>query len=468
MPAGAKRYRRWRLLLVALCLLPLLAFAASNLVLASPWARDWLASKIKHRCGGLETHIGRASWSPWNGITLGKFVISQPAELSGAMTEPLLCIDSLRLTPRWRSCWHGHLDVLAADIEGPRLVISPLMLSHLTRQMPPPTAPPDAQPALPLIAALQPEHPSTPPAQASNPNEPAASVPGSPDTQPQASQPPPPPLAAEAWQPTCWVRLRHASLKLAAGGSAPPWVEITGLSGDLPLSGQAATSSLALGCLKLHGSPVLTDFKAPLAWESPVLSLKPVAATPQGIHIELAAKFALVGGLPMQVEIQVPPQSPAPFTLSAGGEASAGHISGGARFRGLLMAPGTWQGDCLAETAAISIKTSEHHATFDNGSCCFALRGNVLSCLDARLLGENLSLLGNATLLADGRAAAVLRLVAAPETTLGIVKHFFPAADPVLTPMASPQRVACDVEASGSLDALQLSLGRHGPIAPFP
>lgn len=265
-------------------------------------------------------------------------------------------------------------------------------------------------------------------------------------------------------QPTCWVRLRHASLKLVADGSAPPWVEIAGLSSDLPLSGKAATSSLTLDSLKLHGTPVLTDFKAPLAWESPVLSLKPVEVMPLGIHIELAAKFALIGGLPVQVEIQVPSQSPALLTLPAGGEASAGHISGAARFRGFLMAPGTWQGDCLAESAAISLKTSEHHTTFDNGTCCFALRGNVLSCLDARLLGENLSLLGNATLLADGRAAGVLRLVAAPETTLGILKHFFPDSDPVLTPMASPQRVACDVEASGSLDALQLSIGHHGPI----
>ena len=168
--------------------------------------------------------------------------------------------------------------------------------------------------------------------------------------------------------------------------------------------------------------------------------------------------------MPIQVEIKVPAQSPASFTLPAGGEGSAAHILGGARFRGFLTAPGTWQGDCLAETAAISIKTSEHHATFDNGNCCFALRGGVLSCLDARLIGENLSLLGNATLLADGRAAGVLRLVSAPETTLGILKHFFPAADPVLTPMASPQRVACDVEVSGSLGALQLSIGHHGPI----
>ncbi|MEI7954155.1 MAG: hypothetical protein WCJ66_03190 [Verrucomicrobiota bacterium] len=463
MPAGTNRRRWWRHWLAALCLLPLLAFALSNLWLSSPWTRDWLASKIKRRCGGLQTHIGSASWSPWNGITLRKIVVSQPAELSGAITEPLLHIDSLRLTPRWRSCWHSHFDVLAADIEGPRLVISPLMLPLLARQGPPPTAPPDAQPALPPIAALQAERPSTPTAQTSIPSEPAASEPGPADAKPPPPASPRPP-AADALQPTCWVHLRHASLILVAGGSAPPWVEIAGLSSDFPLSGQAATSSLALGSFKLHGTPVLTNFNAPLAWESPILSLKPVETTLLGVHIELAAKFALLGGLPIQVEIKVPAQSPASFTLPAGGEGSAAHILGGARFRGFLTAPGTWQGDCLAETAAISIKTSEHHATFDNGNCCFALRGGVLSCLDARLIGENLSLLGNATLLADGRAAGVLRLVSAPETTLGILKHFFPAADPVLTPMASPQRVACDVEVSGSLGALQLSIGHHGPI----
>ncbi|MEI6607094.1 MAG: hypothetical protein WCP35_17420, partial [Verrucomicrobiota bacterium] len=288
---------------------------------------------------------------------------------------------------------------------------------------------------------------------------------GTPDRQPH-DQPASAATVAAAKKPTGWFRLRHASLRLIASGTEPPLVELTDLSGELPVSGAAATSSLSLASLKVHGSPLLTDFSAPLAWQAPVLSLNPVAANLMGIHLLLAGKLAFLAGLPLQLEVQAPSQSPPPLTLPGGGEAKTGHLASSGRFRGLLMAPGTWQGDCLAENSAISIHAGEHHANFDSGSCCIALRGGVLSCLDARLVGDDLSLLGNATLLADGRAAGVVRLVAAPETTLGIVRGLFPniEAAPSISPLTSPQRVACDLEVSGSLGALHLHLGHNGPL----
>ena len=133
MPArrGPGIFHKGWLWLALLCMLPPLAFALSNLWLTSPWARAWLAAKIQFRCGGLPTHIGGASWSPLHGVTLRNIVIAQPAGLGDTMGEPLVRIDAVRLTPRWRSCWHGHFDVLSADLEAPRLVVSLQMLSHL-------------------------------------------------------------------------------------------------------------------------------------------------------------------------------------------------------------------------------------------------------------------------------------------------------------------------------------------------
>ncbi|KAB2643006.1 MAG: hypothetical protein DVB26_00880 [Verrucomicrobia bacterium] len=444
-------------------MLPLLAFAVSNLWLASPWAREWLAAKIQQRCGGLPIRVGGASWSPWHGVTLHHLVVAQPAGLGYVPAEPLLRITSLRLIPRWQACWHGHFVVQSADLEEPRLVGSLQMLSHLAQPAPEPTPPlAAAQPAAPAMAAQSPKRPS--PLQVSPPPNPL------PPATPNSQQPHAPAAAAaavaEVPQPTAWIRLRHGSLRLVAGGSAPPLVELADLSGELPVAGAAAVSSLRLASLIVHGSPVLSDFTAPLTWQAPVLSLNPVDANLMGIHLQLAAKLGLLAGLPIQLEVQVPSQSPAPLTLAGAGEIKTAHLASSGRFRGLLLAPGTWQGDCLAESSAISIHVGEHRASFDSGSCSITLRGGILSCLDARLIGEELSLLGNATLLADGRAAGVARLVAAPETTLGILKRLFPDVKqaPTFTPLTSPQRVACDLEVSGSIAALQLRLGHNGPL----
>jgi hypothetical protein len=249
-----------------------------------------------------------------------------------------------------------------------------------------------------------------------------------------------------------------------------PLVEIADLTCDLPLSGDELQSSLSMASLKAHGNTLLTDFQAPLAWRSPVLSLHPVEATIEGIKLQFAGALALLDGLPIQLEAQIPKQPLSPLALPAGGEAKAGQIATTARFRGLLLDPATWHGDFYAEASELSLNLGEHHMDFDRATCVAVLRGGTLSCVDARFLSDNLSLLGNATLLADGRAAGVIRLVAAPDATLGIVKRLFPDGSPAaaLTSLSTPQRVACDLEVFGSLNSLQVRLGQDGPIVPCP
>ena len=82
------------------------------------------------------------------------------------------------------------------------------------------------------------------------------------------------------------------------------------------------------------------------------------------------------------------------------------------------------------------------------------------------MIGDELSLLGNTTLLADGRAAGAARLVAAPETAAAITHRILPVlqGSPSLTALATPQRVAFDVEAFGTISQLFLRLGKDGPI----
>ena len=132
----------------------------------------------------------------------------------------------------------------------------------------------------------------------------------------------------------------------------------------------------------------------------------------------------------------------------------------------MLLAPGTWQGGLVTEARAPAGSLAGHDAIFDHGSAIAVLRGGTLSCIDGRLIGDDLSLLGNATLLADGRAAAALRLVAPPETAAAIASSLFPnlPGPPHLTPLSTPQRSAFDLEAFGNIRQLSIRIGRDGPV----
>jgi hypothetical protein len=260
--------------------------------------------------------------------------------------------------------------------------------------------------------------------------------------------------------------LKNASFTLISASTGKAWFDVSSLNGAIPLSGNAAESVLRVGSLRIADSPVLSDLTAALDWRFPFLSLKPLETEIHGVKLTLAGKLALLSGLPLQIEAQAPEQKPPSVSLPADGHAEAESIAANARFRGLLLAPGTWQGDLVAEALSPSAHIAGHDAKFDRGSTVTVLRGGMLSCIDARLVGDDLSLLGNATLLADGRGAAVLRLVAPPENVTAIVNRAFPdiPQPPALTDLSTPQRAAFDLEASGNLQQIFLRLGRDGPV----
>jgi hypothetical protein len=194
--------------------------------------------------------------------------------------------------------------------------------------------------------------------------------------------------------------------------------------------------------------------------------MEPMEIESGPIKFRLAGKIARFSGLPLQIEAHIPKQALPEFPAPFGAKAAAESITVNAVFRGLLLSPGTWQGDFVAESLVPSIQITAQPTKFDRGSAIIVLRNGVLSCVDARLIGDEISLLGNATLLPDGRAAGAARLVAAPDTVTAIASRIFPtiANGPSLTPLATQQRAAFDLEAFGSTANLFLRLGREGPV----
>lgn len=437
-------------------LVPSVAFGLSNLWLASAWGRTALASRIQQRCG-LETRIGGASWSPWRGMTLRRLTIAQPAALRDHITAPLLAIDSLRIEPVWSRLFKRQLSIRALTVDRPKLVLSVEMLSHLAQQA-------EAPPAMALAAATP-----TAPAPDATPAHPAPDASASPAPPPVPAAPAAMPAAAP--EPTRWLRLREAGVELRSAASRQVLLEVADLGGDLPLAGRAATSSITMRSLTIGGTPVLAGLRAKVSWQAPLLGFEPDPPVTRlgGLEGRCAGQLALQAGLPLQLAVELPRQKaalPLPgFDLSA----EAGAVMLQARFLGRLLAPATWHGDLATSASGVVIRHPAGTFVFDDGSAAAVIRGGTLACIDARLLGEDLSLLGNGTLLADGRLAAVVRVVAAPETAAAAARRLFPqvAAVPQPAPLSTPQRAALDLSISGTLDDPQLQIGESGPFTPL-
>lgn len=447
-PIGEIRrgFRRWHKVVLILLALPAGAVLTGNLVLASPWGSRWIAGKIQ-RHTGLETRIGGASWSPWNGACVNRLEFLQPTALRTVVKDPLFKCASVRVTPVWQAWIRGRLEVRDIELDSPKILLPLEVISTLAGP------PPSTTPAAPPVAATPPPPPTPTPTPVAQPIQPPPSVAAT------APKPPPP-------KPTGWLRLKDASISIIHAGSGRTLLAISKTSGSIPVSGNPAESNLNIGGISALGNPIVTDLTANLDWTSPLLSLKPLDLTCCGYKFVLAAKIAGFSGLPLQLEAQLPRQPLAPFALPFHGNAAAESIAANARFRGLLLAPGSWQGDLLAEALSPTIRIGDHEAKFDKASSVNILRGGVLSCVDARMIGDDLSVLGNATLLADGRLAGAARVVATPESATTIATRSFPLlqAAPSLTPLSTPQRAAFDVVAFGNISQIFLRLGKDGPV----
>jgi len=444
-PTGVHRRGLLRRVLIGAAIFPLGLLALANIWLCLPHGRAWIASHIQRRVG-LEVVTGPVTVSPWNGVTLHELEFLQPPPLRSAVREPLARIGMVRLAPVWKSWLRGRPELQSVELDSPRVVLPLELVADIARSRKPakPSAPPQA-------AAATPPQPAAPPAG---------------PTAPQPAPEPPPRIPAIPPSPTGWVRLKNASFTLIAASSGKPWIEVSGFDASIPVSGNPAESPLSVASIRVAGEPVLTDLRAALSWQAPILTLKPVETAVRGVRFTLTGKLGLTNGLPLQAEAAAPKQKTAPLSLPGDGHAEAECVAANARFRGFLLAPATWQGELVAEALSPSARIGGHDARFDRGFAITVLRGGMLSCADARLIGDELSLLGNATLLADGRAAGALRLVAPPDSVTAIVNRVFPKIPqpPLLTELSTPQRAAFDLEAFGNIRQIFLRLGKEGPI----
>lgn len=431
---------------------PALFLLGVNVWLATSPGRKWIAGKIGGKTG-LQTDVGWSSVTPWSGVTIHKLSLAQPEALRAGVPAPLAEVERIRLSPVWKACLHGHLEVHDMDLDSPHITLPLELLAHLGAFPKPPHAVASQPPIVPQPPGIQP-----PVAQNPSPQQPPATA--KPIT-PAAPSP-----------PTGWIRLRNASFSLVtAGHAANPVIRIACVDGDIPAAGAAAESKLRIAEITCLRGYRISPPEIPLRWQEPELTFSESKWDLSGWKISLGAKCALRPGLPFLVEMLLPKQDGSwhvPSFARLETKITSGNAMG--RFGGFAVAPSTWQGDFAVGTEKLTLPFQDH-LSFEQTGVLLGLRSGIAACRDARAIGESASFLGNATVLADGRCAAVLRVVLHPDSARNIIERtnaILPGTSWGFAPMGAPDRLFADISAHGTLDHITVTLGGNGSALPLP
>ena len=401
--------------------------------------RSVLAARIQNIIH-LETSIQGSSWSPWNGLTIYGLSIKQPAPLSKAISRPMLSVESIRVYPDWRALLKKQLVIRGIELQKPDLTIPIELLSQI------PSAPVD-----PTLAAKQPKLAEGQPPTGDTPATPRVTPAPHPAGPALAAKPEttPPSAPLVVTDPTAWITFSDARLSIVSAMSKEPLYRISSIHGALPISGKSAGSKLVLNGVSVLGNAIPGEVNIPVKWQAPVLSLGVIHAGALGIDCKLEAKIGLTPGIPFLIGGAIPKQEGREIVLSESLHAKLGSIAGEGRFQGYALAPGSWQGQCVMQSLLIDAVFAGNKASFNQGQALIVFQQGILRCIDARLVGDDLSLLGNGMALSDGRFASHLRIVAAPESLAAISRRIQNDSPLQLTPLSTPQRAALDMRAFG-------------------
>lgn len=397
---------------------------------------------MAQRCG-LPASLKGASWSPWNGISVYGIKIEQPEALQKQFAKPLLQIESIRIVPTWREMAKRRLVMQSIEIKKPEFSVPIEILSHFSSK----AAPTQQQPIVKNEPAGSPTPKKTSPSSAPK-NEEKVKLSKQPENQPKA--PPSPPIEADLR--TTWVHISDARFELISSFSETPLYEIFSADGWIPIGGNGSKSTLALRGIRSIGSSAEEKLTLPVLFQKRTLNFGPVKTSIANTTCELGASIGFVRHFPFQASFRTPDQEVEPFDISAERSMQIESFGGSGNLRGLLSIPQTWRGQAYFKATKINVHAPSNDLSFDHGNALFSFSTRAISCLDARMIGDDLSLLGNATILGDGRMAAAGRLVSSPENLIMASKDFGKNDSiPTLTPLSTPQRAALDMQLLGRL-----------------
>lgn len=454
---AAGRRRRWlRRIVLAAVLLPLLLFGLSNLWLATPPGRSWIAGKVT-RSIGLPARIGPASWLPWDGLCLREIVVDRPAELAGAGAEPVLTVGRVKVVPHWGELARGRVSVGRIEVEEPALDLPVELLAFLVAAQPAPALPPaeapSPEPSPEQVAGTDPEV-----------QQPAV-LPEEQETATGAA-----PQAVVQLPETSWMAVNGGSIRVRSAAGGGDWLAVAQIDAELPLRGEAADGVVAMKGIALAGWEA-EALELPLRWEAPRISVSDWEPGELAVKLRVNAQCIAFGSMPFVIDCRLPEQAvdgqAAGLPLSPFAERAVGY----ATLAGHLRIPSTIAGRGGIEAEEVVVPpgpASEEALEFDNCRLWWQASGGVARVIDARAVGDQISLLGNAALVADGRIGGVVRVVAPQDAVAGMREMLGgligePPAG--FRPLETPDRWFVDCTLSGTIGDELFQVG-DGPWRP--
>jgi len=420
--------RRLRKLVGWLVLIVLLVYGGSNLWLSSRWGTGVAESSLRERTS-MDWEIGGVTWSPWNGVTLSDVKMLQPEALREQISHPVLEVDRMQVQPHWRSLLRGRVRLRDVSIESPRVTVAVEMLAYLSADgvrgeaVPNVVLPVEREPVgLTDKGLADPSDAEVTKGKPEQARQPAIASEGKvrpvPSARPVSSERPPVGLPLH-------LHIKNASFQLISVNWGGELFQLEGADLELPLLGDDVEGSLSVALLKIQGLGKLTDFQQSISWKRPYLecgnSKVKMGDVEFGYRVQLGIGARASGGkaLPFLLDVVLPPQKvdQVKWLKRAPLKVEAEEVAGRFRFSGMLRSPVTWRANMLFLGSKIRVEEAHggRDISFDEVVVPAVFRQGALQWGGVRLIGEDVSVLGNGRLSVRGGVLSVTRLVVSPE-----------------------------------------------------
>jgi len=427
-----------------------------------------MEAKLKERTS-LDWKLGSITWSPWNGMTVRDAQMLQPAGLRDHLMAPVISVDSLRVEPHWRQIFRGRLKLREVTMDSPKLTVAVEMLAALASSIEPEQViPPRAvTPTPPLPQTDQVQRPTA----QENPQKPRLNQPAkkalkpAPVIKPKKRERPPAGLPLR-------LKMRNASLHIVSVSKDIELLSVTGATLDLPIFGEDAEGVVKIGAVKVPGLPEAVDIEQTVAWKRPYLETEEKTLDIGGLKVRFMGQLGMgrntVGKLPFLLNMAIDPQklNQLKWFECLALEVEAKKLAGRFRLSGSLPSPMSWRADMRLVGNGVGVKEEHgsHDVVFDEVALPAVFRQGRLRWSGVRLIGEDISVLGNGQVSVRDGVLSVTRLVVSPEVSTmltrglngsGVVKSGYRWWQDLDT----PDRKVRDFVVSGSLADPMVDVG---------
>lgn len=398
--ASSRRWRRWRRLLIAAPLVVVCLFLLLQIAFLTPWAKNLAATQVASRTG-FECRIEGLSWTPWGGASVRGLVLEQPEGIG--LEVPLLRIERLTVHPRYTRIHRWKQTLESIDLDGVEVHVTGEMLASMLMSVPPP------EPQVGLVAANPAAIPS--PQLAENRSAVAAeSSPGdesqeSSDTTEEISE-----MAVPSQRQPLAIEVRSVSLTLWSSSRELQIASVRDISFQGVLGGGDERHEGRIGEVQLGSDLIETEvvFELVSIPNGHRVSIKEFSgeSTLKAGYVELGSHAVR----PFRIGLDLERKGSLSWSGTRSDHLAIERLKLRGGLEGYLRFPQSWQGQAAVAAENLELQAEGATARFDRAEAGLWVQGGSWWVPDARLVGPELSVLGNGR-LAGSDSRAVVRFV---------------------------------------------------------